>query len=103
MAKATYSAVVEGKKITRSTNRTYTHAVVWVSEKKEIVKARAFAGSLSLAQKQVNKYATVGVYRADELEGMGLNPDNFEALPDRNPDYRFLPGEIIVVPVELEV
>lgn len=102
MAKSIYSATVGETKITRSTNRTYTHAVVWVSKIGNIVKPQAFAGSLVLAQKQVGRYTSDRIYRSSELEALGLNPDDWEKLKEGNPEYRDVPGKIIIVPVELE-
>lgn len=99
MAKTVYAAVVNGVEVTRTTHRTYSHAVVWASDCGNMVKASAFSGSQVLAQKARNQLNDgTFVKKAEELQALGLDPAAYEVL-DTNPAYRIVPGKWLIVPV----
>ncbi|WP_138751138.1 hypothetical protein [Paenibacillus sinopodophylli] len=99
MAKTIYSAVVNGVEVKRTTDRTYSHAVVWASDCGKMVKPKAFSGSLQLAQKARNQLNDgTFVKRPEDLIALGLDPEAYEVL-DTNPIYRIVPGKWLIVPV----
>jgi hypothetical protein len=99
MAKTICSAVVNGIEVTRTTDRTYSHAVVWASDCGKMIKPKAFSGSLQLAQKARNPLNDgTFVKRPADLIDQGLDPEAYEVL-DTNPAYRIVPGKWLIVPV----
>lgn len=102
MAKKTYSVIVNGIEIKRSTDREYTHAIVWASDCGIIALGRSFSGSAILAQKARNQLHDGPIYREPaELVKLGANPDNYEQDP-KHAKYRIVPGKWVIVPVALK-
>jgi hypothetical protein len=55
MKKTYFGTLKDGRQIARSSNNTYTHAVVWIRENGYLVE-KSFCGSLELAERRSPYY-----------------------------------------------
>ena len=56
MKKTYIGTLKDGRQISRSSNNTYTHAVVWITESGNMIE-KSFCGSLELAEKRSAYYS----------------------------------------------